>query len=229
MARATKPLISFEIIPPLRGGNVGGLLRLIEDRAPALPSASAAPGPVTAPEPLLSGTPRVLMVDGLPAAVDGALPDGVRLMPLREALEQHDRPIRELAQRVGLGGPSHAFTALNTAFIDRAQVLHVARDDKRLAAMQAALAFFAPDMPVFTFPAWDCLPYDRVSPNADISATRMATLAGLVHGGPTQFILLTTLNAATQRVPAREVLLRRLGGEAHSRSSVSFAAGSGRL
>jgi transcription-repair coupling factor (superfamily II helicase) len=85
-------------------------------------------------------------------------------------------------------------------------VLHVARDDKRLAAMQAALAFFAPDMPVVTFPGWDCLPYDRVSPNADISAQRMATLAGLVHGMPDRFVLLTTLTAATQRVPARSVL-----------------------
>ncbi len=85
-------------------------------------------------------------------------------------------------------------------------VLHVARDDKRLAAMQAALAFFAPDMPVFTFPAWDCLPYDRVSPNADVSATRMATLAALVHGMPGQFVLLTSLAAATQRVPARSLL-----------------------
>ena len=114
-------------------------MRLIEDRAPALPTASDAPGPVTAPEPLVSGTPRVLMVDGLPAAVDGALPDGVRLMPLREALEQHDRPIRELAQRVGLGGPSHAFTALNTAFIDRAQVLHVARDEAQAATILATI------------------------------------------------------------------------------------------
>ncbi|SEO29344.1 transcription-repair coupling factor [Salinihabitans flavidus] len=85
-------------------------------------------------------------------------------------------------------------------------VAHVARDDKRLAALRAALAFHAPDMPVMTFPGWDCLPYDRVSPNADISATRMATLAGLVHGMPDRFILLTTLNAATQRIPAREVL-----------------------
>ncbi len=85
-------------------------------------------------------------------------------------------------------------------------VLHVARDDKRLAAMQAALAFFAPDMPVFTFPAWDCLPYDRVSPNADVSATRMATLAALVHGMPGQFVMLTSLAAATQRVPARSLL-----------------------
>ncbi|SFS10670.1 transcription-repair coupling factor [Yoonia litorea] len=85
-------------------------------------------------------------------------------------------------------------------------VLHVARDDKRLAAMQAALAFFAPDVPVFVFPAWDCLPYDRVSPNTDISAARMATLAALTHGMPGAFVLLTTLSAATQRVPARTLL-----------------------
>ncbi|PJI91834.1 transcription-repair coupling factor [Yoonia maricola] len=85
-------------------------------------------------------------------------------------------------------------------------VLHLARDDKRLAAMQAALTFFAPNIPVFVFPAWDCLPYDRVSPNTDISAARMATLAALVHGMPEQFIILTTLSAATQRVPARSLL-----------------------
>jgi transcription-repair coupling factor (superfamily II helicase) len=85
-------------------------------------------------------------------------------------------------------------------------VLHIARDDKRLEAMRAALRFFAPEVPVVIFPGWDCLPYDRVSPNADISAARMATLAALVHGLPDQFILLTTLNAAMQRVPAREVL-----------------------
>ena len=86
-------------------------------------------------------------------------------------------------------------------------VVHVARDARRLAAMEAALDFFAPDVPRLTFPGWDCLPYDRVSPNPDISATRMATLAALAHGMPTKrFVLLTTVNAATQRLPARAVL-----------------------
>ncbi|MHC0052875.1 transcription-repair coupling factor [Actibacterium sp. D379-3] len=85
-------------------------------------------------------------------------------------------------------------------------VLHVARDDKRMAAMRAALSFFAPDAVVLDFPAWDCLPYDRMSPNAEVSAARMATLAGLAHGVPGPFILLTTLSSATQRVPARAVL-----------------------
>ncbi|MGB3146213.1 MAG: transcription-repair coupling factor, partial [Paracoccaceae bacterium] len=85
-------------------------------------------------------------------------------------------------------------------------VVHIARDDRRLEAMRAALAFFAPEVPILHFPAWDCLPYDRVSPNADISAARMAVLATLAKGLPGPFILLTTLNAATQKVPAREVV-----------------------
>lgn len=87
-----------------------------------------------------------------------------------------------------------------------APIIHIARDDTRLAETQTALRFFAPDVPVFTFPAWDCLPFDRVSPNADISATRMATLAALADGFSRPFILLTTVAAATQRVPAREIL-----------------------
>ncbi|KUF11587.1 transcription-repair coupling factor [Pseudoponticoccus marisrubri] len=112
-------------------------------------------------------------------------------------------------QQIILGGAPEGFDAtLVLREIARAEgpVIHVARDDKRLAAMRDALAFFAPEMPVVTFPAWDCLPYDRVSPNADISAARMATLAGLVHGMPGRFVLLTSLSAAMQRIPARDVL-----------------------
>ncbi|RWR52392.1 transcription-repair coupling factor [Sinirhodobacter ferrireducens] len=85
-------------------------------------------------------------------------------------------------------------------------VIHVARDDRRLEAMRAALAFFAPEAVVLSFPAWDCLPYDRVSPNPEISAARMATLAALAAGVPGPFVLLTTLNAAMQRVPARDLV-----------------------
>ncbi|WP_424986715.1 transcription-repair coupling factor [Microbulbifer sp. S227A] len=110
---------------------------------------------------------------------------------------------------ITVGGAPEGYDArliLNEVAREQAPVIHIARDDKRLAALRAALAFFAPDMPVLVFPGWDCLPYDRVSPHADISAARMATLAGLVHQVPGRFVLLTTLNAATQRLPARDVL-----------------------
>ncbi|MCB2110551.1 MAG: transcription-repair coupling factor [Rhodobacteraceae bacterium] len=112
------------------------------------------------------------------------------------------------SSKITLSGAPEGFDArlLAREFARGAPVVHVARDDKRMAAMRAALAFFAPDAPVLTFPAWDCLPYDRVSPNADVSAARMATLATLVQGLPEPFILLTTLGAVTQRLPSREVL-----------------------
>ena len=89
---------------------------------------------------------------------------------------------------------------------NKRSILYVARDDKRLDALRRALWFFAPKIPVFVFPAWDCLPYDRVSPNGDVSAARMATLAALASGFDKPFIILTTLNAATQYVPKRSVL-----------------------
>ncbi|MFN0023063.1 MAG: transcription-repair coupling factor [Parvularculaceae bacterium] len=81
-------------------------------------------------------------------------------------------------------------------------VVHIARDAARAADTMAALDFFAPDIPKVEYPAWDCLPYDRVSPSPAVSAARMAALsllAGERMRGP--LILVTTVNAAIQRTP----------------------------
>ena len=112
-------------------------------------------------------------------------------------------------QHYVVGGAPEGFDASLIANLVRKRdgaVVHVARDDKRLEEVKTALGFYAPDLAVLTFPAWDCLPYDRVSPNAEVSAARMATLASLARGVKGRFVLLTTLGAATQRVPARAVL-----------------------
>ncbi len=84
-------------------------------------------------------------------------------------------------------------------------VLHVARDDARMARLAEALAFFAPDLAVLSFPAWDCLPYDRVSPNPVLVAERMATLAQLAERPAGPLVVLTTVNALVQRVVPRHV------------------------
>ncbi|OAN70007.1 transcription-repair coupling factor [Jannaschia sp. EhC01] len=105
------------------------------------------------------------------------------------------------------GGAPEGFDATLVLKEARAgAVVHVARDDKRLRAMHTALTFFDPSVPILEFPGWDCLPYDRVSPQAEISAARMATLAALAAGLSGSFIVLTTLNAATQYVPPRDLL-----------------------
>jgi len=101
-----------------------------------------------------------------------------------------------------------------------APILHIARDANRLVTLEDAIAFFAPDVTVLTFPAWDGVPYDRVAPNADTIARRIATLSELTHretaGNKSSLIVLTTVNAVVQRVPPRAFI---------AASSVRLAAG----
>ena len=86
-------------------------------------------------------------------------------------------------------------------------VIHIARDDRRMAAMRAALGFFAPTLAVLEFPAWDTTPYDRVSPSGEVMAQRLQVLAALATGTiKPPFVLLTTVNAALQRVPAADTV-----------------------
>ncbi len=87
-------------------------------------------------------------------------------------------------------------------------VLHVARDDQRLAALQAALSFFAPQIRIIHIPAWDCLPYDRVSPNPAIASARLSGLRQLLalEESKAPVLVLTTISAVLQRVPVRKNL-----------------------
>jgi transcription-repair coupling factor (superfamily II helicase) len=84
-----------------------------------------------------------------------------------------------------------------------ADILHVARDDVRMARLEELLTFFAPDIELITFPAWDCLPYDRVSPHRDIVGRRVDALTALAapRNGTGPRILITTVSAFLQRVP----------------------------
>jgi transcription-repair coupling factor (superfamily II helicase) len=90
-------------------------------------------------------------------------------------------------------------------------LLVICRDGARMAALSRALAFFAPDIAVQEIPAWDCLPYDRVSPHAFVVAQRMIALSRLarIKGRDRPSILLTTVNAALQRLPAKEMLAQQ--------------------
>jgi transcription-repair coupling factor (superfamily II helicase) len=111
-------------------------------------------------------------------------------------------------------------------------VLHAARDDSRMARLSEALAFFAPDVEIIRFPAWDCLPYDRVSPNPAIVSERIAALARLIEPPTKPRIVLTTVNALVQRVPPRAVfkgasLALRTGGTIQPEELTRFLEANG--
>ncbi|HWV52112.1 transcription-repair coupling factor [Pseudorhodoplanes sp.] len=88
-------------------------------------------------------------------------------------------------------------------------LLVICRDGPRMAALARGLAFFAPEIERLEFPAWDCLPYDRVSPHAGVLAQRMTTLSRLanVEARDKPAVVLTTINAILQRVPPRTLVM----------------------
>ncbi len=82
--------------------------------------------------------------------------------------------------------------------------IYVARDDVRMTAMGDSLRRLSPDLRLLEFPAWDCLPFDRLSPQGGLVGRRIETLAQLASGAGTRpRILLTTINAILQRVPPK--------------------------
>ncbi len=110
-----------------------------------------------------------------------------------------------------LSGAPEGFDALVMGDICRARgglSLFVARDASRASAFSDALGFFAPEIEIIPFPAWDCLPYDRVGPSAGVAALRMATLTRLARGldPKAPALLLTTAPALMQRVPPRSAI-----------------------
>ena len=128
-----------------------------------------------------------------------------QLERILDALNRGDKPM--------LAGVPDGFDAVVLADLTRARakksegpalIVFIARDGQRLQVLENALQFVAPDLEVMTFPAWDCQPYDRVSPAPSIVAHRMTTLSRLARtkSGDRPRLLLTTVNAALQRVPA---------------------------
>ncbi len=94
-------------------------------------------------------------------------------------------------------------------------LLHVALDDRRVATVKSCLAFFYPQLKIIEMPAWDCLPYDRVSPNTNIASLRTEALCELAvknlhnnNASRQPYIILTTVNSIIQRVPPRAILAK---------------------
>ena len=82
----------------------------------------------------------------------------------------------------------------------KGRAVFIAPDDSAMRAIVDAAAFFAPELEVIEFPAWDSLPYDRASPALSISARRLSALFRLQAGKAKAQLVVTTANAVLQRV-----------------------------
>lgn len=102
-------------------------MRRIEAMAPMLPATEPdLRHEGEFPHPLLPERPHIAMLDGEPAGALPELPEGVTVLDFNEAMEQFEEPVRRLAEQVETAGPARAFEALNTGWLHRGLVLHVA-------------------------------------------------------------------------------------------------------
>ncbi|WP_421791637.1 transcription-repair coupling factor [Hyphobacterium sp.] len=124
-------------------------------------------------------------------------------------------PLAHASGRTTIGGAPEGYDAflLGEALHSRGGVgLFVARDDSRAAAFETAWRFFAPKIPALRLPAWDCQPYDRVSPSPRVAARRAATLSWLAGRKPedqTPLLVIGTVNSVTQKCAPREAMSAR--------------------
>jgi len=106
-----------------------------------------------------------------------------------------------------------------------ARAVFVASDEQAMRAIAATAPYFAPELEVVQFPAWDCLPYDRASPSLRVMAERIAALHRLQAKAKGPQLLLTTVNAATQRVLTpfriRQLIATLAPGERIDRESLA--------
>jgi transcription-repair coupling factor (superfamily II helicase) len=89
------------------------------------------------------------------------------------------------------------------------RLVHICANPQELNALEDSMGYFAPWLDIIVLPAWDCLPYDRVSPSTAVVANRVEALGRISStektGRPT--LVLTTANAVLQRYVPRENLL----------------------
>ena len=82
----------------------------------------------------------------------------------------------------------------------KGRAVFIAPDEAAMRSVSDAAGFFAPELEVIEFPAWDCLPYDRSSPALSVSARRLSALHRLQAAPAGPQLLVTTINALLQRV-----------------------------
>jgi transcription-repair coupling factor (superfamily II helicase) len=107
--------------------------------------------------------------------------------------------------------------AADLARASKGRAVFIAPDEAAMRHVQDAATYFAPELEVLAFPAWDCLPYDRSSPSLRSTADRLATLHALQRKATGPQLLVTTINAVLQRTltpfRVRQLVARLAAGE----------------
>jgi len=109
---------------------------------------------------------------------------------------------------VASGQEALVLTQIASSLTETKGLLHVCSNPQQLDGILESIGFFAPWLEVISLPAWDCLPYDRVSPSVQVVADRIEALSRISKASVSArpFLVVTTANAVLQRNVPKNVL-----------------------
>ena len=85
-------------------------------------------------------------------------------------------------------------------------IVYIGKDEREITNICLKLNWIIPDTQISLYKAWDQIPYDNVSPSKEIQIERLKTLHYLNHKNQKKNIILTTINAITQKtLPINEL------------------------
>ena len=123
-----------------------------------------------------------------------------------KAIRSQNSPVT--IAKVASGMEGLVLSQLSSNLENKRGLLHICSNPQELNAISDSLSFFAPWLEVIHLPAWDCLPYDRVSPSAQVIAMRIDALTRIASCGADgkKVLVLTTANSVLQRLVPQQVL-----------------------
>lgn len=104
----------------------------------------------------------------------------------------------------GLQGAAQALAIAEAASAHSGLSLVITKDNAEADRLERELRFFAPALPVLSFPDWETLAYDRFSPHQDIISQRLRALHQLPQ--VKQGILVVPMTTLLQRIAPRGFL-----------------------
>lgn len=91
-------------------------------------------------------------------------------------------------------------------------ILYIVSDGVALERTADILAYLNPKLEILKFPAWDTVPYDRVSPNINIVAQRVETLTSVVSDPNPKKprITVASIGSVIQKLPPEKIFLNSI-------------------
>lgn len=111
-------------------------------------------------------------------------------------------PLNQIYAGVPDGAEAFVFSPL----LGGKKILYICATEGKAQRLVEQLTLVLPEINPLYFPAWDCLPYDRVSSGLDVMTQRIDVLTMLLENTLSSFCVVTSVAALLQRLPAKNAL-----------------------